>query len=71
MSDKPVKELAIKLTHPDNHPIVIGVGLNEPMHCWELQIIVGNFKTRADAEAYAKPIKEFIEDEADGVLDKV
>ncbi len=54
------------LDKPDNHPIMISTGENEVMGAIDLNIFVGNFKTKEDALEYADAVKEFLEERAGG-----
>lgn len=58
----------VRLTHPDNHPIVIGISLNERMCRYDIEAIIGNFQTRTDGEKYAARLKRLIEDDMDTIL---
>ena len=60
------EEWEMDLDHPDNHPIMISTGENEVMNTIDLNIFVGNFKTKADALKYADAVKEFLEERAGG-----
>ena len=68
---KPVREIEIPLRNRTNHPIVIGVSLNERMQAWDLEMLVGNFKTYEDAEAGAKVLKRLAENEVDADMKSV
>ncbi len=57
--------IEMDLTHPDNHPILISVGKNEEMGAFDLDILVGNFKTEDAAREYADRVKEFLEEHAE------
>jgi len=58
--------MKIDLDNPNSHPIVISVSDNTQMGAVDLQIFVGNFKTKDDAMEYADAVKEFLEKEAAG-----
>ena len=53
------------------HPIQIGVGFNKDMACFELQMLVGNFKSEEDAIRYADIIKEFLEENAGADMGRI
>jgi hypothetical protein len=63
-------QVEIRLNHPDNHPIVIGLQLNSQMRCWEIAIMVGNYKTQEDAMTDAKGLKRAVEDYMETILEK-
>lgn len=48
------------------HPIQIATQYNQKMKAYDLGLFVGNFKTPEEADAYAKRIMEFLEQEAGG-----
>lgn len=66
MSMAETEEWEIDLDKPDNHPIMISTGENEAMGAIDLNIFVGNFKTKEDALEYADAVKEFLEERAGG-----
>lgn len=37
------------ISGPDSHPIIVNHGKNPIMDCWEVQVVVGNFKSDAAA----------------------
>lgn len=43
------------------HPFQIVVGQNPVMKCWEVQLHVGNFPDKGDAQQMADAMAEFME----------
>jgi hypothetical protein len=50
------------------HPIMISIRRNHQEHCWEVMLQAGGFNDESQAKKYAKVIKEFLEDEANGEI---
>ncbi len=53
------------------HPIQISIAKNHAMGAWDLCLMAGNFKSESDAKKYAKRLKEFLEQEANGAFSSV
>lgn len=54
---------AINLAHPDNNPIMIGISENAAMGRWDVELMVGNFKTEHQAKAVANKLIKLVERE--------
>ncbi len=63
------REQRVKLNHPDNHPLVIGVGKNTRMNRWEITAQIGNFDSKLEASRGAAKVKEMLERELKLVVD--
>lgn len=48
------------------YPIRISVGPNPKMLAFDVEIMIGGFESQFAARQYAKRVKEFLEDEANG-----
>lgn len=48
----------VPLTMPNSHPIIVAHRGNEEMQAWEAMVLVGNFRTEADAIAAAAFLRE-------------
>jgi hypothetical protein len=59
MSD--TKTFGVPLAKADNHPVMIAVGPNPAMGRWDIQILIGNYASKADAEEDAKAVKRALE----------
>lgn len=46
------------------NPFKIGIAYNEPMKCWDLQLIVGNISNEADAKKFAEMLVEWIKEDS-------
>jgi hypothetical protein len=49
-------------TEEATNPFQIGIGYNEPMKCWDLQVLIGNMKSREEAQKMADLLVEWIKD---------
>lgn len=58
-------------TRHQKHPVQIGVGQNPIVGAWDLQILVGNFANRAEAEAFAERVANFLREEVGATLEAI
>lgn len=55
-----------KMTTPwsgkqDTHPIMIAIGPNPEMDCWDIHVMVGNYRSPEDARFDADTVKAAVE----------
>jgi hypothetical protein len=55
----------------NKYPFQIASRRNEQMFCHELQLLIGGFSNKEEAEEYAKTIVEFLELEANATAERV
>ncbi len=63
--------MKLPISDDDKHPIAIAIADNKEMAAFDLQILVGNFKTEEAAMEYANGVKEFLEEHAGADMGRI
>ncbi len=57
-------------TKSNSYPIQVGTIENMRMHSCDLQILIGGFASKKEAEAYAKEITDFLAEHANAKIER-
>lgn len=46
------------------NPFQIGIAYNAPMKCWDLQVLIGNMKSKQEAQKVADLLVEWLKEDS-------